>query len=107
MSPKGVHGFDPDGKLATPSGATTHGVDLSFKDYLGNSNFDASLMRVSITNSVGDTRQYNVDVTTPSSFYFEPQIDRHGPFEMKIDVSLSNSLGFGGHNATLIFRKLK
>jgi len=26
---------------------------------------------------------------------------------MKVDVAISNNLGFGGHNASLVFKRLK
>lgn len=40
----------------------------------------------------------------------EPGLDFHVPtkaYEADVDVAISNSFGFGGHNATLVFRKWK
>ncbi len=55
--------------------------------------------------------QYNIVPPTINHFTDDPQIDNaldftfHKAREREINVALSNTFGFGGHNATVIFKK--
>jgi 3-oxoacyl-[acyl-carrier-protein] synthase II len=45
---------------------------------------------------------FNIDESIDSRIDLTPNVAK----SRKVDVALSNCFGFGGHNATLIFRKL-
>jgi 3-oxoacyl-[acyl-carrier-protein] synthase II len=54
---------------------------------------------------------HNIAPPTINIFDPDPQCDLYyvpnTPREMKIDVVVSNSFGFGGTNGTLVFRRFK
>ena len=78
---------------------TTTVVNRAMTNMVNKSTTSASAVNV-------NTNQIDLDLTGANIEGCDLDFIPHHPRQMKIDVALSNSFGFGGTNATLIFRRV-